>query len=209
MATDPVAAELSQCMALLRENPQVAGNRIADIGKRKGYSYIKDEVGELEKFYLKADVPEDLRAEILTVLTMLRQPEWVWHRDKSKANIYYFGTLGTEGVQIKGQYITGSAETGDVDVYLDKEAVDLGDVTVDPRKMYEPMNVRTKIYKERGRYWLVKIGRIADLIYHGFAKDSIVRTGWKGYFRKVAAYVKFAGPFDDVEKARQAKASTM
>ena len=209
MANDPVAAELSQYMAQLKDDPQGAGDRIAAIGKHKGYDYIKDEVGELEKFYRKADISEEKRAEILTVLTMLRQPEWVWHRDKSKGNVYYFGTLEESGVQVRGQYVTGPEEIGDVSVYIDQEPVELGNVTVDPRNLYEPMNVRTKIYKERGRYWLVKIGRVVDLIKkHGFSKDNVIRTGWKGYFKKVAAYAKFKGPFDDVNKARQAKAST-
>ena len=191
----------------LPTDPERIGKRIAEIGKQEGYDYIKPSLDALEQFHRTSKISEDVRRKVLDVITLLKQPEWEWRRDRAK-NICYFGRLGDDGKFLaRGQYLLGPQETGDTELFEAEEPVSCDNVSMDPRKMYCPGNVRMKIFRERGRYWLVRIGRIVDLIRNGFKIDQIEKTGWKGYFNRVAAYVRVGGPFRTVEEARQAKAS--
>ena len=207
MAIRHVADEMSACMKDLSTDPERIGERIAQIGKQEGYDYIKPSLDALESFHRTSPIPEDVRKKVLDVITLLKQPEWEWRRDRSKDNICYFGRIEDGKFLARGQYLTGVEETGDTELFEVEEPIDCDNVTADPRQMYCPGNVRMKIFRDRGHYWLVRIGRVVDLIRNGFSTDQIVKTGWKGYFRRVAAYVKVGGPFQNVEEARQAKAS--
>jgi len=168
--------KLSEAVAQFGSAPAASGERIAHLGREVGYHFIQSTLWAMEQVHTSGKAAD--------VLTLLRQPEWVWYETEDP-NVKVFGVpvLGNEwevrGIYRMGRQETGAVEIGGPDMPLPtREAAD-------PRDVYKPRRVRTLVYKINGLYNVVAAGRVVDLVKAGF--NNIRHTHGKGYLGKRAA----------------------
>jgi hypothetical protein len=184
------------CDAALQfgDGPADSGAVISRLERQEGYDFIKPALTTLWELY-----SEDQGKA--AVLMLLMEPEWLWYRTSNK-DIFVFGVKREGDFRPCGYYETGRNETGEVIVHQ-MEDVDLKEQITDPRGAYEARVVKTRIFKDKGKFWGVKVGRVVDLVKAGYSRDDVELTGGKGYLKKFPAYVIFSQSYSDLELAKQ------
>lgn len=192
------------------ETPESSGRDIARLGNQYGYSFVRPSLRILED---RCKGPSDAR----DVLTMLRQPEWLWVRTDDPKRLI-FGIQRAGGFQPLGFYYVGSLETGDIHIFQAPVVCTEYTPAQDPRdKVTAPL--KQKVFKRPSGYYLVDVGRIVDLLRKGYARTAIVLTGFPKKLRYLVpgaqednqpqlklfpAYVVLDGPCATEEQLKQA-----
>lgn len=187
-----------------QDEPVKWAKELAALGRKEGYDYIRPTVVMLEDCH-----PDNKK--VIGLLTMLRQPEWVWKDCTNDPAIRFFGIQTGDEYETRGYYVTGKYETGEVHILAEfgdtADYVVGTEVLTDPREEYEARTLKTKIWKRQDKYFVVLVGRVVDLIKQGVRKEDVRLSGGKGYFAKVPAYAILDGPWLDKAKAQEAKIS--
>jgi len=184
---------LEKLCSRFSEEPDTCAERLAQLGRQEGYEFIREQLIALEGIHYKDRY-------LASTLTMLRQPEWEWHSSKDP-HVALFCLDGT----IRGLYLLGKEETGKTTVFdtpREPSTDELGGSIADPRLLYVPWSVKTRVWLIRRKYWVVRCGRIIDLIKSGFAEDKIRPTQKDN---NNPAFVMSAGPFNKAATARRHK----
>jgi hypothetical protein len=195
---------LVHASAYFDQDPTLWSDRLAEVGRSKGYDYIKETVLMLQDCH-----QDDKKA--LGLLMLLRQPEWEWKDCENDENIQFFGLTEDDVFVAQGYYITGKHETGEVRVLLrpGRTANYIVGMKVieDPREAYKEHALRMRVWKRYRKYWVVLAGRVVDLAKYGFTKEDIRETGGRGYFSQYPAFAIIEGPCKTKEEARSLKSA--
>lgn len=188
----------------LPESPEAYGDKILRIIQQEGYTDVLPALKCMEKLH-------KTNYDCMCVLTLLRQPEWIWRDSAAFSNMKLVG-IETDGVfEARGYYLTGARETGEIVLYRhDSDIPEAENEDVqDPRLLYESRALKIKIYRKRpGKFFLVEVGRIVDFLKKGYTKKDLHETKGRGFFKKYAAYRYMDGPFDSADEARKYKDSS-
>jgi hypothetical protein len=185
----------------LIKDPEKYTQSIAQLSKQEGYQYIREAV-------LTAEAKsKDLTSQIH--LLLLLQPDWEWRQSFQDRSVFFFGlNTNQSGFIPKGWYVTGFHETGDLEFFGD-EVLDptmiISEICDDPRGLGDIRSSKTKVYRKHGKYFVVAVGRVVDLVHEGFDRAALILTQGKGYFKRFPAYAIIHGPFEDSEQAREVR----
>ena len=185
----------------LHKDPESYTQSIAQLAEQEGYKFIRESI-------LKAEAAtKDLASQIHFLL--LLQPDWEWRQSFEDRSVFFFGlNTNQSGFIPKGWYVTGFHETGDLEFFGDEvidPAMIISEICDDPRGLGDMRESKLKVYRKHGKYFVVAVGRIVDLVNEGFDRATLVLTQGKGYLKRFPAYAIIHGPFGDPDQAREVR----
>jgi hypothetical protein len=174
----------------MEQDPEEYGKKIAQISRQEGYEFIKDCLNTLDDL---AELGENKK--LYTIVTLLRQPEWVWKQSTEAENLYYFGIKGENAkFHIRGYLSDPEASKRFYNLYT----ASYGQPTTECKDEYTtpPPSAKTfiKCLKQHGKYCIIEAGNMLDLLHKGYDLSRVILTKGKGYLKRFQAYAKRTEP---------------